>query len=201
MIVAAGWPGGDLYPYWPADGTMHHGCWRDIHDAGSRKSATLSFLRTELLYDVANYAYVEADIMDDKQEHAKHQTFDVAEDGNVDRVTRMLTLAHAECVEYLYPYTKRMSEKVETRVDLLDNVDEYIIEMDLPKEFSKSTLDLLEWYIHEYMVCRVLYDWFLITKPEAAGAWKTRMDAAKEGIDLIKNKRTGMVRRKQHPFP
>lgn len=201
IIVAAGYPDGGMYPYTPPNGGWHHGCWKDMCNSGSQKLATLSFLRTELLYDIANYAYVEADIMDDKQEHAKHQTFDIVQDGNVDRATRMLTLAHAECVEFLYPYTKRQACKSEVRDDMLDNVDEYLIYMALPNHFSKTTLDLLEWYIHEYMVCRVLYDWMLITKPEAAGAWKKRLDDVKEEIDLIKNKRVGMVRRKQHPFP
>lgn len=178
----------------------HHGRWSERME-GKDRLAVLTFYRNELLYDAGNYAFVEADIMDENRQDAKHQTFDIIQDGNVDRVTRILTLAHAECVEFLYPYTRRNVGGMESREDTLENPEQYDIYMALPGSFSQSTLDLLEWYIHEYLVCRVLYDWLLITKPEAAQAWRARADEAKEGIETIKNRRTGVVRRKQHPFP
>ena len=72
----------------------------------SNKLVTLTFKRAELLYDASNYSFVEADIMPQDEEHTKHQVFDIAQDGNVDRVTRVLNLAHSECVELLFPYAK-----------------------------------------------------------------------------------------------
>ena len=53
-----------------------------------------------------NYSFVEGDIMQAEDEHARHQVFDIGQDGNVDRVTRILNLVHSECVEMLFPYTK-----------------------------------------------------------------------------------------------
>lgn len=70
------------------------------------KAVTLTFKRTELLYDAENYSFVEGDIMKADDEHARHQVFDIAAKGNIDRVTRVLNLAHAECVEMLFPYSK-----------------------------------------------------------------------------------------------
>ena len=67
---------------------------------------TLTFKRSELIYDVANYSFVEGDIMKADEEHARHQVFDIVESGNENRVTRILNLAHAECIEMLFPYTK-----------------------------------------------------------------------------------------------
>ena len=43
-------------------------------------TATLTFLRSELLYDIGNIGFVEADIMSDEKGDAKHQTFDITED-------------------------------------------------------------------------------------------------------------------------
>lgn len=70
------------------------------------KVVSLEFSRKALIYDISNCAYVEGDVMPADDEHSKHQVFDIAEDGNIDRVTRILDLAHAECVEMMYPYTK-----------------------------------------------------------------------------------------------
>ena len=55
------------------------------------KAVTLVFKREELLYDAENYSFVEGDIMQAEDEHARHQVFDIGQDGNVDRVTRILT--------------------------------------------------------------------------------------------------------------
>lgn len=161
---------------------------------------TLTFKRTELLDDIRQYAYVEGDIMDEKQEHAKHQVFDIAEDGNIDRVTRVLALAHAECVEALFPFTKVNVDDEEERDDELIEEDKYIIEMLVPKSFSKTTVDILEKYIHEYLICRVLSDWFSITNPGSAKNWADKAEDAKASMLKSKSIRTITARRGKSPF-
>lgn len=160
----------------------------------------MKFLRSELLDDIRQYAFVEADIMDAQKEHAQHQTFDIAEDGNIDRVTRILSLAYSECVELLYPFSKSAVEETEQRDDTLVEDTQYQILLAVPETFSKSTCDLLEKYIHEYMICRVLSDWFSITKPEAAANWAAKMEDAKSGLLSSKSIRMKKVRRRCSPF-
>lgn len=80
------------------------------------KTVKMTFKREELLYDIRNNAYVEGDVMQAKTEHDRHQVQDIGEDGNIDRVTRLLDLAHAECEEALFPYTKEDVEQ-ETEMD------------------------------------------------------------------------------------
>ena len=75
------------------------------------KTVKMTFKREELLYDIRNNAYVEGDVMQAKTEHDRHQVQDIGEDGNIDRVTRVLDLAHAECEEALFPYTKENVEQ------------------------------------------------------------------------------------------
>ena len=91
-----------------------------------QKQVTLVFKREELLYDAENYSFVEGDIMQAEDEHARHQVFDIGQDGNVDRVTRILNLVHSECVEMLFPYTK---EEISDKQEPLDNV------MTVPEEY------------------------------------------------------------------
>lgn len=162
---------------------------------------TLRFSRKSLLYDIENYAYIEGDVMGEERQHAQHTLVDIGEDGNVDRVNRILGVVHAGVVEMLYPYTK------DSELDEYEEVDdrmwvpkEYVVDMTVPEGFSRTTVHLLAKLIHEYMVCMVLYDWLLTTNAEAAGNWRMKADEAKEEIESIRNLRTGKVRRRCHPF-
>ena len=55
------------------------------------KAVTLVFKREELLYDAENYSFVEGDIMQAEDEHARHQVFDI----------RVRTVMWTELREYL----------------------------------------------------------------------------------------------------
>lgn len=165
------------------------------------KPVTLTFKRAELSYDAANYSFVEGDIMKADDEHARHQVFDITQSGNADRVTRVLNLAHAECVEMLFPYTK---EEVPDEQAALDDVltapEEYSIAMNLPTGFSMTTVRLLQSLIHEYLVCRVLADWMSITNPSSQANWEEKFRELKSKIQTSLVSRTGKVRRKCKPF-
>lgn len=190
------------------------------------KTVKLTFKREELLYDIRNNAYVEGDVMEVKTEHDRHQVQDIGEDGNIDRVTRVLDLAHAECEEALFPYTKEDVEQetemndtptyTEPTADAVGTVadqevftddttasnptGDYVILLLVPDDYSKTTVRLIVRYIHEYMVCRVLADWMSITNPPASANWKSKQDEALEGMKEAVNFRTGRVRRTQTPF-
>lgn len=165
-----------------------------------RKDVTLVFRRDQLLYDISNYAFVEGDIMGEDAEHARHQVRDIAEEGNVDRVTRVLNLAHDECVEQLYPYTDDEVDDGEALDDVLESPERYTIVMHLPDGFAKSTLNLVRTLVHEYMVCRVLQDWLSITFPNAAPNWEQKMTSLKGKIHTALLSRKKTMRRKLKPF-
>lgn len=165
------------------------------------KDATLTFKRAELIYDASNYSFVEADILPEGDECRRHQVFDIGQDGNVDRVTRVLNMAHAECVEMLYPYTKEeIPDEQEALDDVLKEPETYEIKLTLPETFSLTTLRLLEGLIHEYLVCRVLADWMSITNPESEANWQRKFTTLREKIRTALVSRTKMIRRKLSPF-
>ena len=165
------------------------------------KAVTLTFKRTELLYDAENYSFVEGDIMKADDEHARHQVFDIAAKGNIDRVTRVLNLAHAECVEMLFPYSKEeIPEGQEAMTDVMTAPEEYHIVLNLPDGFSLTTLKLLTHLVHEYLVCRVLADWMSITNPGSQENWEEKFKSLKTKIQTSIVSRTGKVRRKLKPF-
>ena len=165
------------------------------------KAVTLTFKRTELLYDAENYSFVEGDIMKADDEHARHQVFDIAAKGNIDRVTRVLNLAHAECVEMLFPYSKEeIPEGQEEMTDVMTAPEEYHIVLNLPDGFSLTTLKLLTHLVHEYLVCRVLADWMSITNPGSQANWEEKFRELKTKIQTSLVSRTGKIRRKCKPF-
>lgn len=165
------------------------------------KTVRLTFKRKELLYDAENCAFVEGDIMQAEDEHARHQVFDIGQGGNVDRVTRVLNLAHAECVEMMYPYTKEdIAESEEPLDDVMAAPEEYGMILTLPENFSQTTVNLLREMIHEYMVCRVLADWMSITNPRSASNWEDKTMRVKIKIQTCLMARKGRMRRKLKPF-
>ena len=165
------------------------------------KNVTLTFKRAELIYDASNYSFVEADIIPEGNECQRHQVFDIAQSGNVDRVTRVLNVAHTECVEMLYPYTKKeIPDEQEELDDILKEPETYEIKMTVPEDFSLTTLRLLEHLIHEYLVCRVLADWMSITNPESEATWEKKFTTLRDKIRTSLVSRTGKIRRKLKPW-
>lgn len=164
------------------------------------KHVTLTFHREQLLYDIKNYAYIEGHVWGEENQHAQHTLVEIGEEGNVDRVNRILGVVHAAAVEMLYPYTKQEPVADEEICDRMWVLDDYKIEMDVPVAMSRTTLHLLNKLIHEFMVARVIYDWLSITHPEAAQNWQEKAAEAEEEINSIKNRRMGVTRRRLHPY-
>ena len=166
----------------------------------NRKSVKITLHRTELLYDIKNYAYIEGDLIQEGTEPARHYVLDITEQGNIDRVSRVLNLAYAATVEALYPYSKVACDDVDERDDILTEPTEYVYTLSVPEQFSKTTVTLLARLLHEFLVCRVLTDWFSITKPESSVNWGNKMDEAYSQIMERLNARMGRIRRTQTPF-
>lgn len=176
-----------------------------MYSCGSRrqqpKAVTLTFKRKELIYDAENYSFVEGDIMKTDDEHARHQVLDIAAKGNIDRVTRMLNLAHAECVEMLFPYSKKeIPEWLEATDNVMAVPEEYYIVLNLPEGFSMTTVELLTHLIHEYLVCRVVADWMSITNPDCKENWEEKFKGIRTRIQTSIVSRTEKIRRKLKPF-
>lgn len=156
--------------------------------------------REALLYDIANYAFVEGDIMATDNLHAQHQTQDIIAKGNIERVNRVLSLSHAECIEMLYPYSKKplRSDYYLDNSDLAP--DYYEIEVKFPKGFSSTTADLLVRLVHEYMVCRVVADWMSITNPSSYETWQRKVEDSGNKIRNSLTNRRAPILRKLRPF-
>lgn len=170
-------------------------------NAGGTRRVTLVFDREQLLYDIKNYAYIEGHVWGEGNQDAQHTLVDIGEEGNVDRVNRILETVHSAVVEMLYPYTREEAAEDEVIRDCMETPESYLIVMRVPATMSRTTLKLLNGLIHEFMVARVIYDWLSITHPEAAGNWLDKSEAAEREINIAKNSRPGgTLRRPLQPF-
>lgn len=170
-----------------------------FEEKGDGVRVILRFRREDLLYDIKNYAYIEGSLLEDGTDHRRHTVQDVGEEGNVDRITRILNLAVSRCREMLYPFTKREIERKEFD-DRLREIKVYGIGLDLPDGFSQTTLFLLERLVHEYLVCTAVADWMSITNPDKTATWREKSEEAKAEIQSTLHTRRGRVRRRLHPF-
>ncbi len=175
------------------------GCCNSCGGNVESRVVRLTFKRAELLYDIKNYAFVEADVMGEERQHAQHQLADIGEAGNVDRVSRILAVVHTAVVDMLYPYTKE--EPVEEEIsDVLETPEEYVVVLTVPITVSRTTLQLLSKLIHEYMVYRVMADWLSITNPQASVHWMEKADATQMEIERTKGVHRRPLTRKMSTF-
>ncbi len=164
-----------------------------------RLNVSLTFSREQLLYDIKNYAYVESHVMSPDTEHARHMVADVGEEGNVDRVTRVLDLGVAKCREMLYPWAKMSISNTEFN-DTLQEQAQYRIDMTVPTTMSETTLSFVERYIHEFLVCRGVSDWLSITNPQKSEVWMEKANEAEREIGRSVHSRIERTRIRQHWF-
>ena len=180
----------------------------ELYECGSegrsgRRTVALTMEREQLIYDVRNLCFVEGHIMegaetgDPSLREARHMVQDVGEEGNVDRVTRVLDMTAADLTEKLFPFTRR--DVVLPIVD--DRLRErkvYGFFLDVPEDYSQTTLNLLGELIHEVMVCMAVADWMSITNPQKEDTWRGKAERAMARINEVKNSRGSRRRIRGH---
>ena len=173
-------------------------CFLKTEDGKTR--AILTFKRSQLMYDIENCAYIEGCVVEGEiGDHRRHMIQDVGNEGNADRVTRVLDLGVAKCREKLYSLTKHDVHRPELD-DRLVETDVYGIVLNVPDGFSQTTLNYLEKLIHEYLVYIVMEDWLGITNPTKSDTWKEKQLNIEREIQGCLNTRTGRARIRLNPF-
>lgn len=166
------------------------------------QTAVILLRREQLMYDIKNCLWIEGSVMpDETPAHNRHIVQDGGEDGNVDRISRVLDLCHSEVKEVLYSYTKHAIHDAEVE-NRLREPQTYGIVMSVPEDYSQTTLLYLEKLVHEYMVCRAVEDWLSITNPGKAEIWRMKAEEMLRGIrqKAWKRMERGSGRRRVSPF-
>ena len=163
-----------------------------------RRMVAVILKRDQLLYDIENNCYVEGHIIEEGgHDGIPHVVQDVGQEGNVDRVTRVLDIAHADIVERLYPFTQH-GIRHPVVDDRLREKAAYGIFLSVHGTFSQTTLNLLGKLIHELLVCIATADWLSITHTPKEEVWRRKAEAVINRINEIRNFRHRRIRIKPH---
>lgn len=146
----------------------------------------MKLLKKALLYDISNMAYLVADT-GDTSHHSLHQVRDICQEGNIDRVSRILGLAYAHILSVLSPLIDTV--RIDENKDFSKEPQNYVINFRKDGDYrfllsSETKLHIKE-TAHEYMVCMVMADWLGVTYPEAADVWKFRFEKALKDLEDI----------------
>ena len=136
-------------------------------------------LRKDLIHEISNLAYVIADVSEGKESsHTLHQTFDICEEGNLDRIDSLLTLAATEVASTLHPLAKFIARKGDYLLIIKEQSDTASAGFTKcgVKKHRKCVEAKVAALIREYMVATVLHGWLSVTLPSAALFWSERKE-------------------------
>lgn len=166
--------------------------------------------KDELVYDIKNTAFAFADSVqtDSADPHALHNVFDIAEDGNRDKLARILDSAVEDCREMLFRYTKvemtgggfDSNEWEECVGAPCNDEDAYYLAMRMPMGFSKTSVHTMTVYIHDYIVNQALYEWLMVVYPSGADRFWALAEEKRKKIKEASNRTSGRSRIRLHPF-
>lgn len=166
--------------------------------------------KQELAFDIKNTAYSFADSQTgfDVDMHKLHNVFDVAEEGNREKLARILDSAVEDCREMLFRFCKMEmrgggfdTNEWEECVGSPTNEEEnYYLALMMPRGFSKTSVHTLMVYIHDYIVYQSLYEWMMIVYPDGADGFWALAEDKKQKIKDASNRSTGRSRIRLHPF-
>lgn len=131
----------------------------------------LSIRSDEVLADVRSAAWLEQELHPQLDRHRRHQMADICEDGNVERVWRVLGNAVAELRMALLRLLKPPDDL--SSANDLERPTEWTFSFMHP--LSSVSMAFLREKIHEYLVASVMSDRCAVIIPGAADIWRTRV--------------------------
>lgn len=167
-----------------------------------KKNITITLFFSEIVNDIENKTWRKGKSLDtgDNTEAVSNTVFDIEEDNNKDRATRVLDTAFEECIDMCYPYTKVAVSDNTSLDNELQEHEQYVMNLQVPEDFSETTAKLLKQHVHDYLVCSVMEDWAQTTMPDSQAYWLAKKEECGEKIRTSLNYRVGRVRRPLTPF-
>ena len=148
--------------------------------------------KKELVFDIKNTAAVYADSISSSvaDSHSIHNIYDVGEDGNRDKLARILDSAVEDCNEMLFRYTKmKMLGGGFDSNELISGDTNITINLSLPSNYPLALKDALTSSIHDYIINTALMDWFIITNPNESKTYAELSVLAIKNLHEVFNRR------------
>lgn len=174
-----------------------HNCFPIGCMGGFPYTMALCFEEEDLLHDISNLVYSQADvarvndnyghdILGENAGHYLSQFKDICESENVDRVRTKIRLALNEVEMMLFKYTKDIDGSFLPLDDAPVEPTDYIMLLNMPRPFSETSARFLLNAVHEYIVSSVIEDWAGLVFAEGMSVWSRNKELAKENINRIR---------------
>lgn len=175
-----------------------------VHRNGHRIMMELQ--KGELVFDVANTTYTFADALSDDEVRDKNKIIDVAQDGNRDKLARILDEAVEDCRETLYNLGKghvdgswyETDEWDECVGSPINDEESYYLKMFAPRYFTTSSLHTMTVYAHNYIVNKAVADWLMMVYPKGTEQFLALANDTKEKLLRSANRGSSQIRIKPH---
>ena len=127
-----------------------------------------------------------------------HLEPDSSEGMDVELLNRCMELRDAKVRTLMNKY---LSEHPTTADDeLMENTPNFIYALSMPESWPGSLLKPLATFIHNYLVCGILYDYLKDKMAEMAEAYLPDVAAMEEQLEETLSERTGMFKTPMQPF-
>lgn len=120
-----------------------------------------------MIYDIANNAFVVGQTLEDVEPHVRHLVQDVVEGQNIDRVSRVMSLAFCRVKELLHRW-------------MVDDDEEYVIRLVVKGGLQRCTIDYWAILAYEYVTTSAIADWLDVTAKDKAEVWRVKAEKAAE---------------------
>lgn len=157
--------------------------------------------RSELDYDVAMITHV---IMNRElavgatEEQGWNYSNTMDHSGEINLISRFEENAISELIASLAKYLPDSITESNDSLDIAE-VESFEFPFQFPETFAKSFVRPLRSAMHDYVVNRTLYDWFMRTKPDEAAIYEKLFTDSLDKIKEYSTKRTGFVKIKPYP--
>ena len=160
---------------------------------------TITLKKSEIDYDVAMTTHV---VMNRElaagatQEQGFNYANTQDETGEVNLITRYVEKAISELAGLMTAY---LEDYAYESTNDLNSFDAALFHLDMPDNFDMTLTAPLRAAMHDYVVNRTIYDWFLRAKPNEAAIYERLYDEAYSRVKSLLNRRTGFARIKPWP--
>ena len=160
---------------------------------------TITLKKPEIDYDIAMTTHV---VMNRELASGAtpEQGFNYAntqdETGEVNLITRYVEKAISELAGAMTRYLDDYA--IESTNDLND-FDAAMFYLNMPNTFDASLANPLRSAMHDYVVNRTIFDWYMKTKPDESPIYEKLYNESYERVKSLLNRRTGFVKIKPWP--
>ena len=146
-------------------------------------TAIIHLSKQQMIYDIANNAFVIGETIEDAGPHAKHLVQDVVEGQNIDRVCRVMSQAFCRVNDLLRQWVVD-TEETGSPLSSHQNAgeEEYVIRLVVSDGLARCTIDYWAILAYEYVTASAIADWLDITAKDKASAWQKKADEAAERL-------------------